>query len=366
MGITALLAACSGSRNDASNASAASARSPAAAAHVDIQLSDATFEVVGWQPPRPDQDWSQLFAIYAGRGNMPPLLGDYAIEGRRLVFRPRFPLTTGLEYRAVLQLPGARPIERIFETSAPDRTPSTRVLLVYPSSEVLPSNQLRLYVKFSAPMSRGEAAAYLHMLDAQGHVLQGVFLPAEELWDSDYEWLTMTFDPGRIKRGLTSNETLGPPIAPGVHYKLVIDRAWQDARGIPLLAGYSKSFVGGPPLRTPPDPSQWRLIAPRAGTSDRLTLEFSTPMNYPLLERMLSVTAAGRTVKGAVSIENQERLWCFIPLQPWKAGDYQLVVDRGLEDLAGNTIGQPFDVDAFERVTQHIVVRTTALPFTVH
>lgn len=350
-------------------ASAASVPPPAAAAHIDIQLNHAAFEVVGWrppaQPPRPDQDWSKLFAIYAGRGDVPPLLGSYDIEADRLVFRPRFPLVAGLAYRAVLQLPGAAPIERIFESAPPDRTPSTRVLHVYPSSGVWPSNQLRLYVEFSAPMSRGEAGAYLHMLNAQGEVLQGVFLPAEELWDSNYEWLTMTFDPGRIKRGLTSNQTLGPPIEPGQHYSLVIDRAWQDARGIPLIAGYRKSFVGGPALRTPPDPSQWHLIAPRAGTTDRLTVEFNTPMNYPLLERMLSVSAAGRPVRGTVNIEDDERRWYFVPQQPWKPGSDRLVVDRRLEDLAGNKIGQPFDIDAFDRVTQHIAALTVSLPFAV-
>jgi hypothetical protein len=40
-------------------------------------------------------------------------------------------------------------------------------------------------------------------------------------------------------------------------------------------------------------------------------------------------------------------------------------VDTGLEDLAGNHIGQPFDIDTFEKVTQQIVIETIALPFRV-
>ena len=60
-----------------------------------------------------------------------------------------------------------------------------------------------------------------------------MFLPGEELWDPNFQRLTMTFDPGRIKRGLTSNETMGPPIAEGKRYTLVIDRDWPDARGVP-------------------------------------------------------------------------------------------------------------------------------------
>ncbi len=367
-GMTALLGAC-GSPSGVASRTASGAGTPASAAHVDIQLSNNAFEVVGWQPTAgpagPRHDWSAVFAIYAGQGDVPPLLGRYDIESGRLVFRPRFPLTAGLAYRAVLQLPKARPIQRVFEETAADRIPSARVLHIYPSSDVLPSNELRLYVEFSAPMSRGEAAAYLHVLDAEGHVLPDVFLPAEELWDPTYEWLTMTFDPGRIKRGLTSNEKLGPPIAPGRSYTLVIDSAWQDAHGEPLMSGYNKSFVGGPALRVPPDPAQWHLSAPRAGTTGQLTLDFPTPMNFPLLKRMLSVFVAGRSIAGTVSIENQERRWRFTPAQPWMRGAYQLVVDRGIEDVAGNKIGQPFDIDVFERVTQQIVTRTVSLPFTV-
>jgi hypothetical protein len=89
-------------------------------------------------------------------------------------------------------------------------------------------------------------------------------------------------------------------------------------------------------------------------------------MNFPLLRRMISVSASGRSIDGTVSIENQERRWRFTPAQPWAAGPYGLRVDRGLEDLAGNKIGQPFDIDVFERVTQQIATGTVSLPFDVH
>ena len=48
-----------------------------------------------------------------------------------------------------------------------------------------------------------------------------------------------------------------------------------------------------------------------------------------------------------------------------KPGDYQLIVDTALEDLAGNHIGQPFDIDTFEHVTEHITTKTVSLPFAV-
>jgi len=40
-------------------------------------------------------------------------------------------------------------------------------------------------------------------------------------------------------------------------------------------------------------------------------------------------------------------------------------VDTAIEDLAGNRIGQPFDIDVFDRVTQHIETRTISLPFSI-
>jgi hypothetical protein len=41
------------------------------------------------------------------------------------------------------------------------------------------------------------------------------------------------------------------------------------------------------------------------------------------------------------------------------------VADTGLEDLAGNHIGQPFDLDVFNKVTERIETKTVSLPFRV-
>ena len=199
-----------------------------------------------------------------------------------------------------------------------------------------------------------------------GKTLEGVFLPGEELWDPDDRRLTMTLDPGRIKRGLASNLKMGPPIADGKRYTLVIDRDWPDARGVPMLEGFRKSFRGGPADRRPPDPRDWRVTSPRAGTIDALVVDFPKPMNYSLLERMLKVSSAQGSIPGDVSIDRQETRWRLTPHQPWRAGAYQLVVETGIEDLAGNHIGQPFDVDVFERVTEHITTATISRPFRVH
>jgi hypothetical protein len=41
------------------------------------------------------------------------------------------------------------------------------------------------------------------------------------------------------------------------------------------------------------------------------------------------------------------------------------VVNTAIEDLAGNSVGRPFDIDTFERVTEHLTTNTIPLPFTV-
>jgi hypothetical protein len=335
---------------------------------ISIQLDNGSFKVVGWRAPRavPVNGWPSVFVIYAGTGDVPPLLGTYAVEAGTLTFHPSFPFAAGVRYRAVFHPPGGgAPIENVFDGPPRETVSRTRVERVYPSGDVLPSNQLRLYIYFSAPMSRGEAGARIHMLDEKGKILEGVFLPGQELWDPHDQRLTMTLDPGRIKRGLTSNLKMGPPIAEGKRYTLVIDRDWPDARGVPMLEGFRKPFRGGPADRRPPDPKEWQVRPPRAGTVDALVVDFPKPMNYPLLERMIKVSSARGSVPGTVSVDRQETRWRLTPQEPWRAGAYQLVADTGLEDLAGNHIGQPFDIDVFERVTEHITTGTISRAFNV-
>ena len=86
-----------------------------------------------------------------------------------------------------------------------------RVVAVYPSSATLPENQLRFYLHFSAPMSRGEVYQHLQLLDQDGKPIVLPFLEiGEELWDTTGQRLTLLIDPGRIKRGLCRASSLAP------------------------------------------------------------------------------------------------------------------------------------------------------------
>src|SRR5207244_7936285 len=111
---------------------------------VSIQHIDNAFKVIGWQAPSaaPSGGWPSVFAVYVDAANVPPLLGSYVVEKRTLVFRPQYPLSAGVRYRAVFRRPGQPAVEKTFEGPSQSTTPTTRVERGFPSADVVPGNQL--------------------------------------------------------------------------------------------------------------------------------------------------------------------------------------------------------------------------------
>jgi len=79
---------------------------------------------------------------------------------------------------------------------------------------------------------------------------------------------------------------------------------------------------------------------------------------------IIVVDAAGAPVEGRIEIALQETLWSFIPAGPWKPGAHSLQVDTVLEDMAGNSIDRPFEVDVVRPVEKSIGAKVLRLPFT--
>jgi hypothetical protein len=352
-------------------------------------LGKDIFKVVGW--PRVEDarsqvrnltktDWQQILAVYVeldsnlDASQMPPMVGTYRIEASELIFQPRFPLEPGLDYRATFDPTWPPKADRVpthmtatFRLPKLDATPSTHLLQIYPSIDVLPENQLKFYLHFSAPMSRGEAYRRIGLLDEDGQPVVLPFLELdEELWDREGRRLTLLFDPGRIKRGVRPLEEVGPAIEEGKSYTLVIDRNWRDAEGKPLTEGYEKSFRVGAPDRKSPGISSWHLVPPHQGSTEPLIVDFPEPLDQALLLHLLEVTDSdGNTIVGSIGIDRRETRWQFTPQQPWPAGDYLLEVGTTLEDLAGNRVNRLFEVDVFERVEEQVTRETVSLPFKV-
>ena len=162
------------------------------------------------------------------------------------------------------------------------------------------------------------------------------------------------------------HEEVGASIKEGETYTLVIDRDWRDAQGQSLKEDFKKFFAVVAADRESPDPESWLLTAPQAGSVQPLSLEFPEPLDHGLLMRLLEVmNPQGNFVEGSIQVDRNETRWRFTPHEPWRVGDYSLSVDTTLEDLAGNRVNRPFEVDVFERVEERITTTTASLPFQV-
>jgi hypothetical protein len=299
-------------------------------------------------------------------GSDTPLFGEVRTERDRLVFEPRFPFKPGVEYRAVFEGSGGR-LERTFTLPSPPPSPPTVVTAVFPGRDVLPENLLKFYLHFSAPMSRREAYQRVRLLDGAGKPVELPFLEiGEELWDRAGTRLTLLFDPGRIKRGLKPREDSGPALEEGKSYTLVVDAGWPDAEGRPLKQGHRKAFKVVAPDDKQPDPKTWKVTPPRRGSTDPLTVEFEESLDEAMLNRSLAVRdPQDKPVEGRIEVDRHETRWRFHPSAAWKGGAHALAVDTVLEDMAGNSIDRPFEVDVLRPSEGTIKPKLLRLPFVV-
>jgi len=367
----------------------------ATAATVRIELGhndagEATVDVVGLNSEILAA-WDQLdatkarpLAIYIASADVgvptdvPAMAGRCLVAGDRLRFQPDFPLSPELEYIAVYtasenDLASASPakplVAKLRLAEKADSRPSepTRVIAICPSGEVLPENLLRLYIHFSAPMSRGGVYRHIHLLDEQGERVVLPFLEiSEELWDPEQTRLTLLFDPGRIKRGLVPHEQFGPPLVAGRKYRLVIDANLPDAQSKPLAESFDKKFSTGPSDTRQPNIERWKIGTPKAGTEDALQITFDEPLDRYQAERLVWIeNDKQQRVPGEVTVGEGELRWSFAPQSAWAAGTYRLVADNVLEDRAGNSLGRPFEVDLNESPPKTLQSETMTREFLV-
>ena len=114
--------------------------------------------------------------------------------------------------------------------------------------------------------------------------------------------------------------------------------------------------------RRPQPPDREARLESRAP----LIVTFPKSMDNALAERLIWVTDdLGRKLAGRVDVTEKETVWQFTPEKAWEAGTYQLVADTRLEDLAGNSIARPFELDVFHPVQREIKAETVKVPFEV-
>lgn len=328
------------------------------------------------------EQWQALLSITIETSDLksdlslPPMSGRHEVTNGLLRFVPSFPVARNVRYRALFDanaLPEAGSAKGLRLSSAlyipaPVGNGKTVVTDVFPSAPVLPENLLKFYIHFSGQMSRGHIYDHIHLFDAEGNPVELPFLEIdEELWNPEMNRLTLFLDPGRIKRGVKPLEDIGPSLETGKTYKLVIDRTWLDATGAPLKQGFAKTFSISAAEREPLDPKRWTMDLPKRTTKAPVVVNFDRPVDHALAERMLHVTdSKNRPVPGSITVGKEERSWSFRPERQWKSGTYRISVPTTLEDLAGNNIGKPFDVDLLDRAERQPAATVVQLPFVVN
>ena len=310
--------------------------------------------------------WSAILKVAVGP-DQPATLGTYQIADDRIVFEPMFPLDPGRQYHVTYSPPGAVPLTSIVALPARNMTPSTTVTQVYPTAEVVPENQLRLYIHFSAPMGMKGGLSYVHLFADDGAEVVDPFLPLDaEFFNDDRTRYTVFFDPGRQKRGIAPIADMGRSLTEGKSYTLVVDSEWRDGNGLPLMQQFKRTFKVGPPDEKPLDPKTWKVLAPAAGTRGPLQIAFPEPLDHGLLLRALGVVSPeGTPLPGDVVVGESELTWSFTPKAAWPAGAYNIVAFASLEDLAGNRVGRAFEVDQFDRTDKSSEPEKTFIAFVV-
>jgi hypothetical protein len=322
-------------------------------------------------------DWQRVLLVSVKpTGSAPPvaIAGKYAVAEREhaITFTPLFPFDPGREYLVSLDLSSvdASKLHPATRTTvalpALPPAPPTFVTEVYPSGDVIPENQLRFYIHFSAPMGRGSGLAHVRLLDDRGAEVEDPFLPVDaDLWNADRTRYTVFFDPGRQKRGILPNREMGRSLVAGRTYTLVVDRAWIDGRSQPLRETYKRRFRIAPADLAPVNYRRWKVTTPSAGTRDALSVRFPEPLDHGLLLRAIGVRRDGQPVAGDVRVDQHEAHWTLTPTTAWSAGRYELVALSFLEDLAGNRIGRAFEIISVKGPDAESDQKTTSIPFEI-
>lgn len=287
-----------------------------------------------------------------------PLAGTTEATPDGLRFTPRFPPSPGTTYRLIFDAFTAE-----FTVAKTPPAKPTEVTSIHPTADKVPENLLRVYLHFSAPMSRGEVYKFVKLLRDDGTEVKDAFLEiGEELWTADGKRVTLLFDPGRVKRGLKPREVAGPILETGKKYEVVVSKDWFDADGFPLKEEKRWKLAATDPDDTPVDPAKWKLSAdPVTG----FTVRFDKPLDHALVQRLAWVVGPdGKKMDLPVMVADGQKVAAFGSKDTdWKPGKYKLVIDTRLEDVCGNRVGQAFEVDVLKPVTQKIETKTVEREF---
>lgn len=285
--------------------------------------------------------------------------GEWTLEKDRVVFTPKYPLQSGTKFRVL-------GIDKGLSVQSPkaEKSKATIVTRILPETAEIPENILRFYIEFNQPMPRGNVYDYVNLFTDSGKKVEWPFLRLEdELWNTDQTRLTLLIDPGRIKKEVKPRIDLGPVFMAKGKYTLVVSGKWPTLSGETLGADVRKSILSQPPMNAAIDPKSWKLTVPTA-KSTVFRVDFDRPMDRPLTLRCLEVFGPkGEMVVG--KSEFTDKSWSIEAKGRWRPGNYTLRIDPALEDVCGNRVGQPFEVDLEKPKPKEVKATQVEVTFTV-
>ncbi len=292
-----------------------------------------------------------LLSVYVAHDHntyalVPAVQGRFTMVDNSLIFKPFFPFEKGLPYVVKINTgmehePALIP----FLIGEKNIVNQAKVLSIFPTSDLLPENVLRFYIYFQTPMKQEEALQHIKLIDKDGNVDNHAFMKfKEELWSIDGKRLTILFDPGRIKRGVSTNMVQGPALEDGHQYKLRIANEWQDVYGQQLVDVEVKDIMVVEAYRDKIVVGDWVLDSPQYNTLDKLTIVFDRIMDHALIQTMVQVRDENQNlVNGHWEILESQKIMQFIPNNKWKIGNYAIRFDTRIEDVAGNNLQNLLD-----------------------
>ena len=193
-------------------------------------------------------------------------------------------------------------------------------------------------------MQEMDILKHIKLTTEEGKNITGVFFDNQyELWNKDRTEVTLIVDPGRVKLGLLANNKMGRAFDENQKYSLHIDSLLLDFNDQKLSKSFTKTFITINEDRTPPNLELWQILLPKANTKEVIAINFKDKIDHISARSLLKIYLNDKPIVGKILVKNEEQEWSFIPDKKWKKGDYKIITNSILEDIAAISINQIFD-----------------------
>ena len=208
--------------------------------------------------------------------------------------------------------------------------PATVVSQIYPTGDVVPENQLRLYVHFSGADGTKGGLDYVHSSMTMARSSWIRFFRSTPNSGTTITPVTPCSSIRAAEEGHSPERGDGAIVEPGKRYTLVVDANGATERPSPE-ATFRRRSLSARPMNVP-STRRRGSAPPPAGTAIRWSSPFRNARSRPAAARPRR-RSRRQSLRGDVRIEDGETRWSFTPPEAWRAGTYQ---SRRTRDARGS------------------------------